>query len=220
MATATTTSPRSAKAAQSRPPKQRLPAKPPPPAAARAARTTQAKSTKAKAARTRSIHQTQSAVRQTEIAARNTVDVFGDYAERAVLIPVGAALIARDRVVSTVNDTISSYGSTTKAQAQLRRFERRGTTARNRLEREVRKARVRVERELRQRRRDLEQTVSTLEDAPRRGREERDRAAEPRAGAHPQPRLSTTLPSPGPERPGARREAGTGKSAGLISRRQ
>jgi hypothetical protein len=125
---------------------------------------TQAKSTKAKAARTRSIHQTQSAVRQTEIAARNTVDVFGDYTERAVLIPVGAALIARDRVVSTVSDTISSYGSTAKAQAQLRRFERRGTTARNRLEREVRKARVRVERELRQRRRDLEQTVNTLEE--------------------------------------------------------
>jgi hypothetical protein len=89
--------------------------------------------------------------------------VFGDYTERAVLIPVGAALIARDRVVSTVSDTISSYGSTTKAQAQLRRFERRGTTARNRLEREVRKARVRVERELRQRRRELEKTVSTLE---------------------------------------------------------
>ncbi len=126
-------------------------------------RSTQAKSTKAKAARTRSIHQTQSAVRQTEIAARNTVDVFGDYTERAVLIPVGAALIARDRVVSSVNDVVSSYGSTAKAQAQLRRFERRGTTARNRLEREVRKARVRVERELRQRRRDLEQTVSTLE---------------------------------------------------------
>ena len=129
-----------------------------------AGKTTQAKSTKAKAARTRSIHQTQSAVRQTEIAARNTVDVFGDYTERAVLIPVGAALIARDRVVSSVNDVVASYGSTTKAQAQLRRFERRGTTARNRLEREVRKARVRVERELRQRRRDLEQTVNTLEE--------------------------------------------------------
>jgi hypothetical protein len=128
------------------------------------AKSTQAKSTKAKAARTRSIHQTQSAVRQTEIAARNTVDVFGDYTERAVLIPVGAALIARDRVVSTVSDTISSYGSTTKAQAQLRRFERRGSTARNRLEREVRKARVRFERELRQRRNDLEKTVSTLEE--------------------------------------------------------
>ena len=86
--------------------------------------------------------------------------MFGDYAERAVLIPVGAALIARDRVVSTVSDTISSYSSTTKTQAQLRRFERRGVTARNRLEREVRKARVRVERELRQRRREIESTVS------------------------------------------------------------
>jgi len=87
-----------------------------------------------------------------------------NYAERAVLIPVGAALIARDRVVSSVSDTIASYSSTTKAQAQLRRFERRGVTARKRLEREVRKARVRVERELRQRRRGIESTVSELEE--------------------------------------------------------
>ena len=164
MATATT-SPRSPKAAKPAAKKASTARKGT--AAGRAgasSKSTQAKSTKAKAARTRAIHQTQSAVRQTEIAARNTVDVFGDYTERAVLIPVGAALIARDRVVSTVSDTISSYGSTTKAQAQLRRFERRGSTARNRLEREVRKARVRFERELRQRRNDLEQTVSTLEE--------------------------------------------------------
>jgi hypothetical protein len=163
MATATTTSPRSAKAAK---PAAKASAARKAPAGRRgsSSKSTQAKSTQAKAARTRSIHQTQSAVRQTEIAARNTVDVFGDYTERAVLIPVGAALIARDRVVSTVNDTISSYGSTAKAQAQLRRFERRGSTARNRLEREVRKARVRFERELRQRRRELEQTVSSLEE--------------------------------------------------------
>ncbi len=91
-------------------------------------------------------------------AARPTPGAFGDYAERAVLIPVGAALIARERVVTTVSDTISSYSSTTKAQAQLRRFERRGVTARKRLEREVRKARVRVERDLRQRRRRIETT--------------------------------------------------------------
>jgi seryl-tRNA synthetase len=65
--------------------------------------------------------------------------------------------------VSSVNDTISNYSSTAKAQAQLRRFERRGSTARNRLEREVRKARVRVERKLRQRRREIKKTVSELE---------------------------------------------------------
>jgi len=94
-------------------------------------------------------------------AARTSTQA--NYAERAVLIPVGAALMARDRVVSTVSDTISNYSSTSKAQAQLRRFERRGTTARNRLEREVRKTRVRVERELRQRRREIESTLSDLE---------------------------------------------------------
>jgi seryl-tRNA synthetase len=102
-------------------------------------------------------------VRQTQTATRETADVFGDYAERAVLIPVGAALVARDKVVSTVSDTISTYSSPSRAQAQLRRFERRGATARNRLEREVRKARVRFERELRLRRREIERSVNDLD---------------------------------------------------------
>jgi hypothetical protein len=88
---------------------------------------------------------------------------FGDYAQRAVLIPVGAALVARDRVVTSVTDTITTYSSGSKTQAQLRRFERRGLTARKRLEREVRKARVRVERQLRQRRRAFQSTVNDLE---------------------------------------------------------
>ena len=115
-------------------------------------RTTKARKTTAAAKRATATKRT------TTPAAKSSV------AERAVLIPVGAVLIARDKVVSGVNDTITSYSSTSRAQAQLRKFERRGSTARNRLEREVRKARVRVERELRQRRRDLEQTVSTLEE--------------------------------------------------------
>jgi hypothetical protein len=91
------------------------------------------------------------------------------YAERAVLIPVGAALIARERVFSSVNGTISTYSSSSKTQAQLRRFERRGNTARRRVEREIRKARVSVEREFRKRRRDgvdfadrLQERVQTL----------------------------------------------------------
>jgi hypothetical protein len=110
------------------------------------------------------VNQAKSASREAQNATRDTTQVFGDYAERAVLIPVGAALIARDRVVHSVSDTISTYSSTTKTQQQLRRFERRGATARNRLEREVRKTRVRVERGLRQRRRSIERTVSDLED--------------------------------------------------------
>jgi hypothetical protein len=85
-------------------------------------------------------------------------------AERAVLIPVGAALIARERVVSGVGDAIANYNSTAKASAQLRKFERRGVTARNRVERELRKTRVRVERELRQRRQESEELAGKVQE--------------------------------------------------------
>src|SRR5437588_4674172 len=84
------------------------------------------KTARAKAARTRASHQTGAAIRQSQTATRETTDAFGDYAERAVLIPVGAALVARDRVVSTVSGAFSTYSSSSKTQAQLRRFERRG----------------------------------------------------------------------------------------------
>jgi hypothetical protein len=169
MATAKTTSPRSTKAGAKSAKKPARSKKPARRKVASARRTstrsaTQVKASNAKAARTRAVHQTESAVRQAETATRETAGVFGNYAERAVLIPVGVALTARDRIASNVSDTISTYSTSTKAQAQLRRFERRGATARNRLEREVRKARVRVERELRQRRREIEKTVSGLED--------------------------------------------------------
>ncbi len=80
-------------------------------------------------------------------------------AERLVLVPLGAALIARERVISRVNDAIDHYSSPSKASAQLRRFERRGTSARKQLEREVRKTRVRVERELRHNRTRLEREL-------------------------------------------------------------
>ncbi len=145
MPTASTTSPRSAKTARKS-----------------AGKTTTRKNPRTRSARA-SAPQT-GATHQAETATRDTTGVFSDYAERAVLIQVGAALIARDRFVESVNDTISSYRSTSKAQAQLRRFERRGVTARNRIEREVRKTRVRVERELRQRRREIERTVNDLEE--------------------------------------------------------
>jgi len=120
--------------------------------------------TKARASRTRAVHQTEAAVKSAQTASRDNAQVFGDYAERAVLIPVGAALIARDRVVNSVTDTFSTVSSTSKTQQQLKRFERRGVTARKRLEREVRKARVRVERELRLRRREIGKTVNEIDD--------------------------------------------------------
>jgi hypothetical protein len=84
---------------------------------------------------------------------------LGSYAERALLIPVGAALIARERVAAGVGDAIANYNSSAKVNAQLRRFERRGSTARKRVERELRKTRVRVEREVRQTRTRVEREV-------------------------------------------------------------
>jgi len=122
------------------------------------------RTTQAKAPRARALHQSEAAVKQAQTATRETAGALGDYTERAVLIPVGAALIARDRVIDSVSDTLATYSSPSKTQAQLRRFERRGATARSRLEREVRKARVRAERRLRERRRGIESTVSDLEE--------------------------------------------------------
>jgi hypothetical protein len=122
------------------------------PAAQSAAR---AKTTK-RASTSRTSSSNASAKRSTQAVKNPTV---GAYAERAVLIPVGAALIAREQVVARVNDTIGTFGTPAKANAQLRKFERRGYTARNRLEREVRKTRVRVEREVRQTRGRVEREV-------------------------------------------------------------
>ncbi len=77
-------------------------------------------------------------------------------AQRAVLIPVGAALEARDRVATTVTDLVAPIRSRSALEHQLTRFERRGGKARTQLEREVRKTRTRLERESRQARRGLQ----------------------------------------------------------------
>lgn len=77
-------------------------------------------------------------------------------AQRAVLIPVGAALEARDRVATTVSDLVAPIRSRSVLDRQLTRFERRGGKARTQLEREVRKTRTRLERESRQARRGIE----------------------------------------------------------------
>jgi hypothetical protein len=88
-------------------------------------------------------------------ATQSRVEVVAQQAERAVLVPVGAALIARDGVVEAAKPFRSRAG----AERELKRFERRGTTARNAVQREVKRTRTRVERELRQRRRQATQAV-------------------------------------------------------------
>src|SRR5205823_813480 len=81
------------------------------------------------------------------------------YATRAVLVPVGAALEARDRVVELARGYRTPELAQRRIERDLKRFERRGTTARNRVERELKRTRTRVERELRQRRNRVQRVV-------------------------------------------------------------
>jgi hypothetical protein len=96
-------------------------------------------------------------------AAKTTAAQGRNVAERAALVYVGATLEARDRVVGAATGIADRFGSRTAAEREvsrdIKRFERRGHTARNQLERDVRKARTRLEREVRTRRRDAEKLV-------------------------------------------------------------
>ncbi|MGA2926603.1 MAG: hypothetical protein ABSG43_11515 [Solirubrobacteraceae bacterium] len=82
-----------------------------------------------------------------------------ELAERAVLVPVGAGLIARDNLVSTVKGLATKYSTRANVERELKRCERRGVTARNRLERQFRRTRTKVERELRQQRTRVQRSV-------------------------------------------------------------
>ena len=111
--------------------------------------------TKTSAARTVTGAKTSAAQASTATTAESKVRLTQaqQIAERAVLVPVGASLVARDNLVSTVKGFATKYRTRASAERELRRYERRGATARNRFERQVRRTRTRFERELRQRRR-------------------------------------------------------------------
>jgi DNA-binding transcriptional ArsR family regulator len=103
-----------------------------------------------------------------------------------LLTSTGAFLEVRDGVTEVVEGLVKRYGSVEAAQKELdkaqrtltrdlRKYERRGVTARNRFEREVRKTRTRLERALRTNtrrverevaafRKDLEKNASTVTD--------------------------------------------------------
>src|SRR5438105_14393517 len=95
----------------------------------------------------------------TSTQPRTSVEQAQLLAERAVLVPVGASLLVRDNLVSTVKGLVTRYRTRTGFERELKRYERRGVTARNRCERQVRRSRVRFERQLRQRRSLVERTV-------------------------------------------------------------
>ncbi len=118
------------------------------------ARATTARKTKATARRT-------AAEAKSEI--KTPIGRAADVAEKVMFVPVGAALVARDEIVETIEDLRASYGTKAKAKQELRRFERRGSSAVKGIERDAKKTRTRVERELRQRRARLEKELKRVE---------------------------------------------------------
>jgi len=117
-----------------------------------AARKASNKATAARGARTSAQRETAEAAQANARAAKATARQGQATAERFTLIGVGATLEARDRVVEFVTDWYETFAapltSREAAEKSLRKFERRGTTERNRIERRAKKARTRVEREL------------------------------------------------------------------------
>jgi hypothetical protein len=122
--------------------------------------------------KTRTARRKPAAARKSQTTARKTaasytsstqpktrVEQVQQIAERAVLVPVGVSLVARDDIVSTVRGLTSKYRTRAGVERELKRFERRGATARNRFERRVRRTRTKFERELRQRRSLVERSV-------------------------------------------------------------
>jgi hypothetical protein len=103
--------------------------------------------------------QAERAVQSQAAETRNGIEQVGETVEKVVLASVGAALVARDNVIGTVEELRAKYSTPAKAQRQLSRFERRGVTARNRVERDLKRTRTRVERELRQRRARIEREL-------------------------------------------------------------
>jgi hypothetical protein len=99
------------------------------------------------------------ASRTTSTQPKRRVEQAQELAERAVLVPVGASLLAQENFVSTVRGLATKYRTKTSVERELKRYERRGATARNRFERQVRRTRTKFERELRQRRNRVERTV-------------------------------------------------------------
>ena len=71
-------------------------------------------------------------------------------------------LTARDRVVGTVEDLRTKYGSVEAAEKELKKLEKRGETARTKAQRGVKKNRTRVERELKKNRTRVERELRTI----------------------------------------------------------
>lgn len=89
---------------------------------------------------------------------QTTVQQVQQVAERAILVPVGASLVVRDDIKGLAN----RYGTRAGLERELKRYEKRGNTARTRLERRLRQRRTRIERAVKQNRRRVQREVGTV----------------------------------------------------------
>jgi hypothetical protein len=103
----------------------------------------------AKATATRSRTRAAKEAAEQKDAVRSRVGQAAELAQKSLVVPFGATLVARDRVVAAFDELRSTYSTRKKAEAELRRFERRGANALKPLARDAKKTRERVERELR-----------------------------------------------------------------------
>ena len=129
---------------------------------------TNANSTKTKPGQTTTASRTDaSQVREGVTKARHgAVAIVRQGAERAVDLPVGAALTLRDRVEDAIEPWTTEStrerelkSLRTQVTRELNRFERRGGQARRKATQRARSTRNRVEREVKSRRREVEKTV-------------------------------------------------------------
>ncbi|HXD66426.1 MAG TPA: hypothetical protein VNV17_17525, partial [Solirubrobacteraceae bacterium] len=98
--------------------------------AARSTRTTARRS----AAGTRSTARRTTSGSSTSTQPKTAVEQAQVLAERVILVPVGASLLARENLVSSVKGLATKYGTRTSVERELKRYERRGASARNRFE--------------------------------------------------------------------------------------
>lgn len=101
--------------------------------------------------------------RRRKPAARRPAPKPRSLVERAALTYVGATLAARDRVVDAANSVVGTFtaGELRKRQA---RYERRGTTSRNRFERDAKQARARFEGAVRRNRGEVTEAAQRIRD--------------------------------------------------------
>lgn len=114
----------------------------------------QTAATKAKASATRARTTAAKDAAEAKNAVKTRVEQAAEVAEKSVLVPIGAALVTRDKVKAAIDELRSTYSTRKKTEAELKRFERRGNTAlkpiwktADRVEAELRESGTRIEKE-------------------------------------------------------------------------